>query len=176
MCAHTSFVCVTVMPSLCVLTHTHTQTQYFYTMLVLFLIPFIILLYTIFYLYSAPVNKTEKEVHGEIQGIIRQISASVSFLPVISTACKSLYLEPIFLGLICICICICTCTNIHVHLHLHTHVHVCMHPPFHFHYFFLEHYLYIYTYTHTYIYIHIIFCELSHLLWVILFATSYDFL
>lgn len=36
---------------------------------------------------SAPVNKSEKDVHSEIQGIIRQITASVSFLPVIETAC-----------------------------------------------------------------------------------------
>lgn len=38
---------------------------------------------------SAPANKSEKEIHNEIQGIIRQITASVTFLPVIDTPCAS---------------------------------------------------------------------------------------
>ena len=37
---------------------------------------------------SAPAQKSEKEIHGEIQGIIRQITASVTFLPVIDSQCE----------------------------------------------------------------------------------------
>lgn len=33
-------------------------------------------------------EKTEKEIHNEIQAIIRQITASVTFLPVIEEKCE----------------------------------------------------------------------------------------
>lgn len=36
--------------------------------------------------------KTEKEIQAEIQGIIRQITASVTFLPVLTEKCASLTL------------------------------------------------------------------------------------
>eukprot|EP00980_Cylindrotheca_fusiformis_P013786 scaffold3556_cov190-Cylindrotheca_fusiformis.AAC.21 len=37
---------------------------------------------------SAPKQKTLKEIHGEIQAIIRQITASVTFLPLLSEPCS----------------------------------------------------------------------------------------
>lgn len=37
---------------------------------------------------SAPQQKTMKEIHGEIQAIIRQITASVTFLPLLNEPCS----------------------------------------------------------------------------------------
>ncbi|RUS22030.1 DNA-binding protein [Endogone sp. FLAS-F59071] len=44
---------------------------------------------------SAP-EKTEKEVHAEIQAIIRQITASVTFLPMLDEKCACAYIFPTF--------------------------------------------------------------------------------
>lgn len=33
-------------------------------------------------------HKSEKDIHNEIQGIIRQITASVTFLPMLEDQCK----------------------------------------------------------------------------------------
>jgi len=35
-----------------------------------------------------PTNKTEKDIHNEIAAIIRQITASVTFLPLLEQACS----------------------------------------------------------------------------------------
>jgi mitotic spindle assembly checkpoint protein MAD2 len=39
------------------------------------------------FIFSRP-PKSEKEIHAEIQAIIRQITASVTFLPILEDACK----------------------------------------------------------------------------------------
>jgi mitotic spindle assembly checkpoint protein MAD2 len=37
---------------------------------------------------TAPKQKTSKEIHGEIQAIIRQVTASVTFLPLLNEPCS----------------------------------------------------------------------------------------
>jgi mitotic spindle assembly checkpoint protein MAD2 len=37
---------------------------------------------------TAPIQKTLKEIHGEIQAIIRQVTASVTFLPLLNEPCS----------------------------------------------------------------------------------------
>jgi mitotic spindle assembly checkpoint protein MAD2 len=37
---------------------------------------------------TAPKQKTMKEIHGEIQAIIRQVTASVTFLPLLNEPCS----------------------------------------------------------------------------------------
>lgn len=42
-------------------------------------------------------GKSEKEINGEIKAVIRQITATVTFLPLIETACKYSELRPLFI-------------------------------------------------------------------------------
>jgi len=41
-------------------------------------------------LFSAPKQKDENEIQNEIRGVVRQITASVTFLPLIECPCKYL--------------------------------------------------------------------------------------
>lgn len=40
---------------------------------------------------SKPREKSEKDINNEISAVIRQITASVTFLPLLEGACKSSY-------------------------------------------------------------------------------------